>query len=389
MKFNALVEGLRPYPMVELNRIKKSLLDQGIPIYDFGTGDPRVPTWPPIRTAASDGVPEVSQYPSVKGSDDLINSIWSYLQNRFGLSKDGSLSILSSNGSKEAVFHLALCVVGREGRRKILYPNPGYPVYKSGTLFAGGEPVPMTLRPEDGFLMKPWELEGEIQNQVAAIWVNYPHNPTGAIADEAYYRDLIQWAEERNVLILSDECYVDIYRPDSVPPLSLSGFASSHVFSLMSLSKRSGLTGYRSGFILGPTEGIEKLARARANFGVGTPVQIQAGAMKAWSDESHVADRREIFAKRMKKMVPKLIELKLLDISPAASFYLWCRIPASWHDDDVAFCRKLAERGVITTPSSWMGEGIHGYFRLALVPDEAQYDDALNIIEDFVISSAS
>ena len=387
MEFNQVVEGLPPYPMEELNRIKRGLVEGGAKIFDFGTGDPRIPTWEPIKEAVRDAIPAVSQYPTIRGGDGLRDGIWSYLEGRFGLCREESgLDILTSNGSKEAVFHTALCVVGSGGRRRVLYPDPGYPVYKSGTLFAGGIPTPMELLAGESYLMKPWLLPSERQKETCAIWVNYPHNPTGAIASDSYYKELLAWSKEQGVFVLSDECYVDIYDEKKEPPLSLSTYGSENVFSFMSLSKRSGITGYRSGFIIGPKKLIAKLARARANFGVGTPVSIQAGAKVAWQDEGHVAKRRRLFTERIDYMVPKLKALGLLEKEPSASFYLWCKIPDKWSLDDIAFSLALAQKGVITTPSSWLSEGVKGYIRFAMAPDISELPEAIKIIESFLSS---
>ncbi|MCX6126983.1 MAG: aminotransferase class I/II-fold pyridoxal phosphate-dependent enzyme [Proteobacteria bacterium] len=393
---NQVTSSLKPYPMEELARIRAGLVKAGKMVFDFGTGDPKIPTWPPIRNAIVSAIPEISQYPSVKGSDALRDAQWGYLTRRFGVSRCDSIGVIPSQGSKEAIFNVALCLVGRAGGKKhIIYPDPGYPVYRSSTVFAGGIPYPVRVKEQDYYLLKPWLLPAEVQNSAAAIWVNHPHNPTGAIASFEYWQELIAWCHKTDTILLSDDCYVDIYdekldsSPSSNPredkrPLCPLQFTSDRVLTFMSLSKRSGLTGYRSGMIAGDQNIIAALLQARANFGVGSPDFIQAGALIAWNDDSHVADRRKIFSHRLRLATPYLQRFGLIDSMPEAAFYLWCRIPSSFKDNDVGFVLKLAELGIITSPSSWLSEGLLGYFRIALVPNDEQTIEAMSILENFL-----
>lgn len=384
MSFNQVVNDLKPYPMEELNRIKAHLRAAGTPLYDFGTGDPRIPLWPPLNEALSQSLPAISQYPSIHGLSALKDAIWGYLERRLNLSQEQGFDILPSNGSKEAVFHIHLCVVGRNNRRTVVYPNPGYPVYRSGTLFAGGVCAPYSLTQDNQYLLEPWRLDSQVLEDCAAIWINYPHNPTGQDVSSDYYKKLIEFCEERDILLLSDECYGDIYDPKSPPPLSLSQFQSKQVLSFFSLSKRSGLTGYRSGFILGAKELIQPLAKARANFGVGTPDFIQKAAILAWQDEDHVAQRREIFAERMQLMGAFLKKHQMIQEIPSSTFYLWAKVPDQWRGDDVGFSLKLAEQGVIVSPSSWLSEGHHSYIRFAMVPGTEDIQKAMALMEPII-----
>ena len=367
----------------------------GKPVFDFGTGDPKIPTWTPIRDAIVKAIPAISQYPSVRGKEDLREAQLGYLERRYGIKRDASWSVIPTQGSKEAIFNIGLCIVGRSGGKKhIVYPDPGYPVYRSSAQFAGGIPWPVRITPENGWLLEPWNLPSHIQKDAAALWINYPHNPTGATAPVSYIKDVIEWCHKTDTLLLSDDCYIDIYdtaidselaRGVDRRPVCPLQFSSDRVLTFMSLSKRSGLTGYRSGLLAGDRRIIEPLVNARANFGVGSPDFIQAGATVAWSDDTHVAERRAIFSHRIKLFAPTLQKLGMLDKIPEAAFYLWCKIPARFGDDDVKFVLALAERGVITSPSQWLSEGMRGHVRFALVPDDNAAKEALTIIENFVL----
>ena len=396
MVVNSVAAGLAPYPMEELARIRADLVKRGKAVYDFGTGDPRIPTWKPICEAIVKAIPEISQYPSVKGIEVLKQAQLGYLQRRFGLKPNPDWNVIPSQGSKEAIFNIALILVGRAGgKRRIIYPDPGYPVYKSSTLFAGGIPHPVRLRAEDDYKLKPWTLPRDVQTSAAAIWVNHPHNPTGAMADRAYFEELIDWAHRTDTILLSDDCYVDIYDIDldnkynanpnndlrPICPLSIS---SDRVLTFMSLSKRSGLTGYRAGLVAGDARIIDSFLKARANFGVGSPDFIQHGAVVAWNDDQHVEERRKIFTHRINLVAPTFQNLGLIKSAPQAAFYLWCEIPQKFGDDDVKFCLSLAEQGIITSPSQWLSEGMRGYVRFALVPEDKPTLEAMEILKKFL-----
>jgi aspartate/methionine/tyrosine aminotransferase len=295
--------------------------------------------------------------------------------------------ILPTRGSKEAVFHIALSLVGRAGGRKhILYPDPGYPVYRTSALFAGGIPYSIRLRSEDNYLMQPWNLPSHIIKDTAAIWVNYPHNPTGAIASKKYWEQLIDWCQTQNIILLADDCYADIYTSELESslgkPINALEISTDKVLSFMSLSKRSGFTGYRAGFIAGDPNLLKLHTRARANFGLANPLPIQKAAIVAWNDDTHVEKRRKIFEERLNVLAPFLVNKGLLMEIPKATFYLWCKIPKDFQNDDVGFCLSLANSGIICSPSSWLSEGQKGYFRLALVPETKDIKKAIDLMNN-------
>lgn len=383
---NAQTESLAPYPMEELARIKRELLAKGNQVFNFGTGDPTIPVWGAITDAIKAGVTPLSQYPSILGLPELQQAHENYLKRRFGLKLGEDIMILPTRGSKEAVFHIALSLVGRAGGRKhIIYPDPGYPVYRSSTIFAGGIPYPFQLKEEQSYLLPAWNLPKQIIKDTAAIWVNYPHNPTGAIADTSYWQKLVDWAHENDIILLSDDCYADIYDESlELPPINPLSISSDRVLSFMSLSKRSGLTGYRAGFIAGDSRILKNHVRARANFGLANPAHIQRGSVIAWNDDTHVAERRSTFTKRIDALAPFLIEKGLLRQKPQATFYLWCQVPKKYQASDIEFCLELANKGIIASPSSWLSEKVNGYFRLALVPSLNEIEATKDILNDFL-----
>lgn len=387
--FNNQTENLPPYPMEELKKIKQDLISRNIAVFDFGTGDPKIPLWQEINVALAKNLPKTSQYPSILGSPELELSHSNYLKRRYGID-DPNIAIIPTRGSKEGIFHIALSLVGRLERKRILYPTPGYPVYKNSAVFAQGIPTPILLTPKHAYQMKPWLLPANIIEETAACWVNYPHNPTGTMVDKEYWLKLIEWCQAHDIILLSDECYTDIYNStfdesDSSPiPSSPLCYASNGILSFMSLSKRSGMTGYRAGFIAGDKNLIAKHAKARASFGLGQPKFIQDASIVAWNDDEHVKQRRLIFSERMNYAGQELIKLGLLESIPNAGFYLWCKVPARYKANDEEFCIDLAKKGVITLPSRWLGEQAKGYFRLAMVPSLEETKLALPIIKEML-----
>ena len=396
MPWNELTESLGVYPMEGLNATKRRLVSEGKKVFDFGTGDPKIPTWAPIVEALKKNVGIVSQYPSVYGTDDLKKAHFGYLKRRHGIDQTADIEAIPTQGSKEGIFHVALSLVGRSNGKKniIIYPDPGYPVYQASTLFAKGIPYPVRLEESRGYLLEPWRLPEDIQRSASAIWVNYPHNPTGALAPKSYWEELVQWGKKFDVVILADDCYVDIYDPDidlknsdsrnSETPISPLSLSKDRVLAFFSLSKRSGMTGYRCGFMAGDARLIKSHTKARANFGVGMPNFIQAAAVVAWNDDSHVEFRKKIFQRRLDLASPIFMSHGLLSKKPRGTFYLWTRIPDSRNHDDIQFASELAEEGVIVSPSSWLSEGMKGYVRFALVPEEDEMMQALKIIEKII-----
>ena len=274
---NPALRALRPYPMAELQERKAALRAAGVPLYDFGTGDPIEPTATGIRQALIDAVPAVSQYPTVRGPEEFRQAVADYLQRRFAVAID-SAAILPSAGSKEAIFHLPLaCIDPASGKDGVIYGTPGYPVYQAGTLFAHGQPQPITLTAEQGFRLELAELPTATLQRAAICWLNYPHNPTGACVDLDYYERQWRICRDHDIVLASDECYVDLWFDEQAsPPVSLLQVASEGVLVFGSCSKRSGMTGYRSGFIAGDAALVADYRRWRAAMGVGSPAFVTA-----------------------------------------------------------------------------------------------------------------
>jgi succinyldiaminopimelate transaminase len=365
------------YPLLRLEERRREVRERGIEVFDFGTGDPREPTDPKIRRALVDGVPEVSQYPSTPGKSELREAFAGWMERRHGVALDPETEILPATGSKEAIFHAPLAFVHpSHERRGIVYGTPGYPVYERGCLFAGGEPAPVKLEVEAGFRLGVEEID---PGRVRALWINHPHNPTGATASYDYLEKVAAFCREHDVLLFSDECYNDLYSGD--PPPSILEIIRERTLAFCSLSKRSGMTGYRTAMMAGDAELIAALKKLRPSIGVATQSFVQDAAIAAWNDDEHVEKRRRIFGEK-RELFKDFFERVGLEYLPTdASFYLWVTVPGG---DDEAYALSLLEEGIIVAPGRSFGPGGEGYLRVALVPGPDDCRRAIERWEDLI-----
>ena len=377
---NPVLEQGGEYPLLRMDQSRRKLEERGTDIYDFGTGDPREPTAPRIRQALVEAIPETSQYPSAAGKKDLRRAFCGWAKRRHGIVLDPETEILPAAGSKEAIFHAPLAFLHpSHARRGVAYGTPGYPVYEGGTFFAGGEALPVELKKDNGFLLPVDALDPE---KTRAVWINYPHNPTGASATYDYFEKVAEFCHEHDILLFSDECYNDIYSGE--PPPSILEITKERTLAFCSLSKRSGMTGYRSAMMAGDPELVAALKKMRPSIGAASPSFIQDAATTAWSDESHVEERRRIFGEKRALFVDFFERAGLNFQSTDASFYLWVAVPGG---DDEAYAMRLLEKGIVVAPGRAFGAGGEGYVRVALVPSIEDCRKAISLWESLEIES--
>ena len=377
---NPVLEGGGAYPLLKMDERRQELEARGAELFDFGTGDPREQTDPLIRRALADGVPETSQYPSVAGKAALREAFCGWMGRRHGVTPDPGTEILPAAGSKEAIFHAPLAFLhASHERRGVAYGTPGYPVYERGALFAGGEALPVELKKEDGFLLPVEEVDPE---KTRILWINYPHNPTGATATYGYLERVAEFCQEHDILLFSDECYNDIYSGE--PPPSILEITKQRTLAFCSLSKRSGMTGYRSAMMAGDPLLIAALKKLRPSVGVASPAFVQEAAIAAWSDDGHVEERRRIFGEKRKLFVDFFGQAGLEVLPTDASFYLWVAVPESFAGDDERYAIRLLDKGIVVAPGRAFGPGGEGYVRVALVPGLEECRRAIDLWEELV-----
>ena len=359
---NPLLQRLSGYLQEKANAQREQALRSGRPVYDFGIGDPREPTPELIRKALREALPEVSQYPSIAGTPAFRKAAAGYLQRRFSLSLDPDSEILPCAGAKEALFHMPLIALD-PARPLCWYPDPAYPVYERAILFAGGTPRTYPLRAERDFLPDLDAVPASDWARTSLYFDCYPHNPTGAAAPREHHEKLGALAREHGFLVVCDEPYVDLYVKE--PAHSALQVARENVIVIHSLSKRSGMTGYRSGFIAGERKMIQILREARANFGVASQNFVLAAAIAAWSDDQHVAERRAIFAAKRALLLSHLRKLGLA-VGGEGAFYLWVHAPKGTTSE--SYAARLSERNILVVPGTQFGAEGAGFIRLAMVP---------------------
>jgi len=367
------------YFAVLLDQVKEDLAQRGVEIFDFGVGDPVEPTPAFIRQALIEALDPVSQYPTVVGQRRTREAIAGWAARRLGVSLDPNTQVLPASGSKEAIFHTPLALLGPdETRRLMLYPSPSYPVYEGAARFARAIAKPVVLSAQNDYQLDLAQQPREVLEQTRIVWINYPHNPTGASVDLEYLRRQVEIAREYDILICADDCYLDLYFDEASPPPGILQVTLSGVLSFGSLSKRSGMTGYRSGYIAGDAASIARLKRERPNFGVASPNFTQAAASAAWSDDGHVAERRATFRAKRERLVSFLTDHGYDVSGSQGAIYVWAKVPIA---DRERFFARLLEAGIVVSPGESFGPGGEGYFRLALVPSLEQIDRALDVWE--------
>jgi LL-diaminopimelate aminotransferase len=371
---------LTGYAFAEIDAKVASLRAGGAQVIDFGVGDPTEPTPAVVREAVKRGVDAraSSGYPSYVGSREYREAIACWTNARFRVSLDPEIEICASIGAKEAVFHFAEAVV--DPGDVVLVPNPGYPPYSRGTRFAEGEVFYLNLSPARGFLPDLASVPKEILRRAKLLWINYPNNPTGAVAPRSFFEEAVAFGRKHNIIVASDEAYTENYY--GKPPPSILEFAREGVVAFQSLSKRSCMTGYRVGWVAGDREVIAAFRKLKTNIDSGTPTFIQDAAVAALSDESHVEALRALYRKKRDLVVDAFVAAGLPECRPEATLYLWQRVPEGMTSVDFATALLDPAIAIVATPGSWISEPTpeanpgEGYVRLALVPTVRECEEA-------------
>ncbi len=356
-RVSPVLAGMASYPFLRLDEERRRLVAAGVAVIDFGKGDPNEPTDAIIRQALVDAVPERSPYPLAAGLPELRSAAAAWCGRRFGVTLDPDTEIVPTYGSKEAIFSLAQVFVDPgSAKRTVVICEPAYPVYERGALFAGAEVRTVPLLRENGFLPDLSSLG----HDTAIVWVNYPNNPTGALAPLSFYEELAELAERHDFVIASDEAYSELWF-DEEPVSALQVSDRSRVLVFQTLSKRSSMTGYRSGFVAGPSEAISALKAYRPNAGTAPQEFVQRASVVAWNDERHVVETRARYAAKRDVLIPAIEARGWEIVASEATMYLWVAAPEGTAE-------RLLERGIVVSPGAMFGPSGAGYIRFALVP---------------------
>jgi succinyldiaminopimelate transaminase len=384
------MRSVAPYPFEDLDRRKAEALAAGRSLIDFGVGDPREVTAPFIREALAAALEPVSSYPRAAGLPELRDAVCGWVGRRFGVSLDPSRQVLPILGSKEIVFGLAQLVLdaGR-GRDLVVVTAPGYPIPERGARWAGGDVLRLPLLAEAGFLPDLDGVAASTWERTALVWLNYPNNPTGAVATPALYARAAELARRHGFLLASDEAYSELWFGDGPPPASVLQVGDlSNVVVVQTLSKRSSMTGYRSGFVAGDPELIAALKRLRPSVGVTPQEFVQRASVAAWNDEAHVEQTRARYGAKRAIFLSMFARAGVEVAGSQATFYLWVRVPGG--RPSLTWALELLERGgIIVAPGSFFGPEGEGYVRMAMVPGEDDCRRAAAILAELLSTEVS
>ena len=380
MKFSSRLDKLAPYPFVEISRIIAKKRAEGVEIVTFGIGDPDIPTPEPIvdRLIAASRTPANHRYPETDGLPEVREAIAAWYKSRFGVDDlDPASEVLPLIGAKEGIGHAAFCFL--DPGDVALIPDPAYPVYAAGTLFAGGESYVMPLLEENGWLPDLSDIPAEVARDAKVMWLNYPNNPTGAVAEKDYYAQAIAFAREYDVALLHDAAYSEVvfdgYKALSF--LEVEG-AKDVGIEFHSLSKCFNMTGWRFGSAVGNSEMIQALFTIKSNLDSGIPQAIQEMAIEALTGpQDHIDSNNAIYQVRRDKVMDALIRLGLGVVPPKAALYLWAKVPTGYSSASFT-ARLLDDLALVVTPGSSYGEHGEGYIRLSLTTPDDMIDKGVD-----------
>ena len=375
MKFSRRLDQLAPYPFVEISRILAEKRAAGEDVVTFGIGDPDIPTPPHIidRLVQASQSPPNHRYPETDGLPELRRAIAQWYDGRFGIKLDPNTEVLPLIGAKEGIGHVALCFL--DPGDVALVPDPAYPVYAVGTMFAGAENYRMPLLEENGWLPDLDAIPPEVARDARVLWLNYPNNPTAGVATREYFEKARDFGRRYDVAVLHDAAYSEVVYDGYTAPSFLQVEGAKDIgIEFHSLSKCFNMTGWRIGMAVGNADMIKALFQIKANLDSGIPQAIQEMAITALTgSQQPIQENNAIYQRRRDKLVDALTRLGLRVAPPKACLYIWARVPEGHTSADLAR-RLLEDLTVVVTPGSSYGQYGEGYIRLSLTTPDEQVD---------------
>tara|TARA_B110000438_G_scaffold201102_1_gene192626 strand:+ start:887 stop:2050 length:1164 start_codon:yes stop_codon:yes gene_type:complete len=379
MELAKRVKELPPYLFVGISKAIAKKKEQGIDVISFGIGDPDIPTPKKVldRLKIASDNPIHHKYPESEGLPEFRQAVSNFYKNRFNVNLDFGTEIINLIGAKEGIAHAPLCFI--DPGDKAIVPNPAYPVYEIGTMFAGGETVFIDLLEKNNFLVDFTSIDTKLAKEAKMMWINYPNNPTGAVANLDFFSEAVEFCKEFDIALMHDACYTEVTFDGYIAPsiLQVPG-AMDICIEFHSLSKTANMTGWRVGSAAGNPDLINALMRVKSNIDSGLSQAIQEMGIEALSlSKDWINQNNDIYKKRRDKVVSTLNEIGLDANAPKATLYIWTKVPEGFTSS--SFTEKLLEEAnVVVTPGNGYGKAGEGYVRLSLtIPDE-QIDEGLN-----------
>ncbi len=361
------IQELPPYLFAEIDRKKRAAQAKGVDLIDLGIGDPDIPTPGRIIESLTETAtkPANHRYPSSSGMMAFRQAVADWYGRRFGVTLDAATEVVSLIGSKEGVANMAVAYV--DPGDVVLVPTPAYPVYAIGTRFNGGDVHFLPLTRENGFLPDLSSIPADVLERAKMLWINYPNNPTGAVADESFFKEAVEFAHRHGIILCHDAAYTELgfdgYRAPSI--LQVDG-AREVAIEFHSLSKTFNMTGWRIGMAVGSAELVGTLGQVKSNVDSGVFQPVQEAAILALEHaEEFLEPIREVYQERRDTVVDGLRGAGFELPAPQATFYVWLPVPGGWTSADFT-ARLLDEAGIVTTPGNGFGDPGEGFIRLTL-----------------------
>lgn len=377
------VASLPPYLFAAIDKTKAEVAARGVDIISLGIGDPDTPTPDFIIESMKEAVsrPVHHQYPSYEGMPAFRECVSNWYQKRFGVEgMNPKGEIICTIGSKEAIGHFPFAFINPGDL--VLVPSPNYPVYHTATRFAGGRVEMVPLLEKNGFLPDLDAISEQSWKEAKIIWINYPHNPTSAIAPRSFYEKLIAMCQKYNVILAHDAAYSDIYFDDNDKPASIFSIPGGKDVGIefLSLSKTFNMTGWRVGMVAGNAELVGGLAKMKENMDSGTFHAVQEAAITALTQgDAFRKELRDMYKQRRDTVCAALTKMGVRFREPKASFYVWASTPDGYTSADFV-TKVLNQTGVVLTPGNGFGEAGQGYFRISLTVGTARLEEAMQRI---------
>ncbi|MCK5708492.1 MAG: LL-diaminopimelate aminotransferase [Candidatus Aureabacteria bacterium] len=386
IEYSNRLKKLPPYLFVEVDKAKQGIVKQGKDVIDIGIGDPDMPTPKNIISVLQDQAENKAnhQYPSNRGIGVLREEIAKWCKKRFSISLDSEKEILPLLGSKEGIGHIPVAFISSE-EDVVLVSDPGYPVYNSGTILAGGTPYKMALLKENNFLPVLKDIPETIAKRAKLMHINYPNNPTSAVATEEFFKEVIEFAHKYNVIVCHDAAYTEISYDGYIAPSFLETDGAKDVgIEFHSLSKTFNMTGWRIAFAAGNEKVLDGLAKVKSNMDSGIFQAVQYAGIEALKLGSDFDEQRNaVYQERLDAFYNGLIDMGIKIDKPKATFYVWFPVPDGYTSKSFAM-KVLREAHVVITPGNGFGEFGEGYVRAALTVDADRIKEATKRIKSIL-----
>ncbi|MCC5638064.1 LL-diaminopimelate aminotransferase [Nostoc sp. CHAB 5844] len=384
MHFAKRLDKIPPYLFAEINRKREKLVAEGVDIINMAVGDPDKPTPAHILQVMHEAIDDAAthNYPPYEGMQEFRQAAVKWMERRFGVTGlNPDTEVVASIGSKEAIHNTFLAFV--EAGDYTLIPDPGYPVYRTSTIFADGEPFTMPLKAENQFLPDLSAIPNEIARKAKLLWINYPNNPTGGVATLEFFAELVDFCKQYSILLCHDHAYSEMaydgYKPPSV--LQVTG-AKDVAIEFHSLSKSYNMTGWRVGFVAGNALGIQGLRQVKTNVDSGVFKAIQKAAIAAYNTtEAELQALMSVYQNRRNIIVQGLQSLGWPIQPPKATLYVWVAVPSGYSSAE--FVNLLLDKcGIMVAPGNGYGAAGEGFFRIALTISEERMQEAIERMKD-------